>query len=357
MTFPTASHSPVEAPDGGLPPLLARALTTESPGEMLPPGPRMNPWHRVGARPAPLTGCVRDLLLGLWRPGGFHRRADGTPTSIPRRPVPSAGGTHPVHTHVVVGRQGFEDLAPGLYVHDHERSQLLRRDRRLERILSWPERLPPDDALTLVLTVQPGRSFGRYRHRAWPLWIADSAYAQQAVEFLLARRLPAVTGPNHRLRRLLGMPPAGLASLWLSLGLLPEIPLVALALPPAWEVDRRRQQALGARRSPDREAFTRKRPGGAQARQLAVDSGQHWVQYADRVETWSIPANSSSRHLAAALWQAHREAATTCYSATLSECWRIRPVSGIPAVHGQWTMHALAMLQAPPHPDREDDAP
>lgn len=355
MSSLTTSDSPGKATAGGLPLLLTRALTAQPPGCMLPPGPRMNPWHRAHALPVPLTGRLRDLLLGLWCPGDFHLRTDGTPTSTPQRPVPSAGGTYPVHTHLAVGRRGFDDLAPGLYVYDHERSLLLRRHHQREQIESWPESVPSDEQLTLIFTVQPGRSFGRYRHRAWPLWIADAAYAQQAVEFLLASRLRAITGPGDHVRQLLCVPPATSADLWLSLGLLPEIPLVALPLPRAWEVCCRRQQALAGRRSPDIETFTSKSPRNPRARQIAAVSGQHWVQYADRVETWSVPVRSSTQQLAAALWRAHRAAATLCYSAALSGRWRSRPVSAIPAVDGEWTVHALAMLETPPHPDREDD--
>lgn len=350
-------HPQVEATADGLPPLFTRALTAQPPEDMLPPGPRMNPWRHVHTQPAPLTGRLRDLLLGLWHPGTFHLRTDGTPTSITQRPVPSAGSTYPVHTHLAVGRHGFDDLAPGLYVYDHERSLLLQRHREREQIESRSEAVPPNDDLTLIFTVQPGRSFGRYRHRAWPLWIADTAYAQQAVEFLLATQLDTTTGPSNHLRQILDVPAATSADLWFSHGLVPEIPLVAMTLPSAWEVDRRRQQALAARRSPDIQSFAPKRPRNTTARQIAALSGQRWVQYADHVETWAIPVHSSSEQMAAALWRAHRAAATLCYSAALSGRSRIRPVSGIPAADGEWTMHALAMLETAPHPDREDDAP
>jgi hypothetical protein len=357
MTPSNTLHPQVETIGVGLPPLLTGTLTALPPGTMLPPGPRMNPWHHAHAQPAPLTGRLRRLLLGLWRPGAFHLRADGTPTSIPQRPVPSAGGTYPVHTHLVVGRNGFDDLGPGLYVHDHERSQLLQRPCEREQIDHWPEAVPASGDVTLILTVQPGRSFGRYRQRAWPLWIADTAYAQQAVEFLLAMPLRAMLGPSSRLRRMLGVPAATATELWLARGLVPEIPLVALNLPSAWEVDRRRQQALAARRSPDIESFTPKPHRSPKALQIAALSGQSWVQYADRVEAWSIPVRSASGQIFGALWQAHRAAATLCYSAVLSGRWQVRPVSGIPAADGDWTMHALAMLDTAPHPDREDDAP
>lgn len=346
----------VQAPAGSLPPGLARALTALPPDAMLPPGPRMNPWHRGPARPAPLTGRLRDLLLGLWRPGAFHRRADGHPTSVRRRPVPSAGGCYPVHTHLAVGRHGFDDLEPGRYVFDHERSRLLQRHRDFEQIGRGPEAVPSGDGLTLILTVQPGRGFGRYRHRAWPLWIADTAYAQQAVEFLLNTHLRATTGPSSHLRRMLGVPAATCPDLWLAHGLVPEIPLVALTTPRAWEVNHVRRHALATRRSPDIAAFVPKAQRSPAAQQLAAVSGQSWVQHADRVDAWSIPVRSSCEQIAAALWRAHRAAATRCYAAALTGRWQIRPVSGIPAAAGEWTMHALAMLDTAP-PDREDAAP
>ena len=356
MTYSNTLHPQVEASATGLPPLLARALTPAPPGAMLPPGPRMNPWHHRYARAVQLTGRLRDLLLGLWQPGAFHLRSDRTPTTIRQRPVPSAGATYSVHTHVVVGPRGFDGLEPGLYVYDHERSRLLKRLRKCEQICSWPEAVATSDDLTLVFTVQPGRSFGRYRHRAWPLWIADTAYAQQAVEFLLATRLKASTGPSEALRQILGVPAAAVVDRWLDHGLAPEIPLLAVSLPPVWRVDRGRQEALVLRRSPDIRAFAPKAIRTPKAGQIAAVSGQSWVRNADRVETWSIPVHSSPGRLAGALWAAHREAASLCYSAALSGSWQIRPVSGIPASDGQWIMHALAMLKPASQTDRQDDA-
>lgn len=94
------------------------------------------------------------------------------------------------------------------------------------------------------------------------------------------------------------MPAATSADQWLPLGLLTEIPLLALTLPRAWEIDRRRQQALAARRSPGIEAFTAKTSRNVKAWQIAAMSRQHWVQYADNVETWSLPVRTSSQQLA-----------------------------------------------------------
>ncbi|WP_026127661.1 nitroreductase family protein, partial [Nocardiopsis lucentensis] len=232
----------------------------------------------------------RALLDGLWRGSGHHRLADGTVTRVPRRPVPSAGAAYPVHTHLVVGADG--PLEAGRYAFDLERGTLLRRDEDREREAGWP--VPGTGAdvagTHLVLTVQPGRSFGRYRHRAWPLWIADTAYALTAVEFLRAPAPAAVRlGPGPRLRELLGVPRAADHGRWLTRGLAPEIPLATVELPDSWSVLPERRDALAARRSPAIGEFeAAARTHDPRAADLARASGQAWVLGAHRLETWSV---------------------------------------------------------------------
>ncbi|MDA2806061.1 nitroreductase family protein [Nocardiopsis suaedae] len=323
----------------------------------------MNPWRAAGAVPAAVPERLRDLLDGLWSGQGYHRLDDGTATAVLRRPVPSAGGAYPVQTHVVVGASaarggGGRSLEPGRYVYDHDRDTLLRRDGAAG----------PGAATHVVLTVQPGRSYGRYRHRAWPLWIADTAYALAAVEFLIRagrpRPLTVRLGPGAPLRRLLGVPRAGEHAWWTRSGLAPEIPLASVELPETWAVDAGRRDALAARRSPALSEFAaaaRARPphaagatgGPLGARSVAEASGQAWVLGAHRLEAWSVPVDADAPAAAVAdvLWRAHREAAHLCYSGVLTGDRRSRPVSGFRAANGRWIVHALAML--PPRPDEE----
>ncbi|MFW5418730.1 hypothetical protein J0910_19130 [Nocardiopsis sp. CNT-189] len=343
------ARRPHRRPDPpGLPPALARALTAEPPGPALPPGPRANRWRALGAARTAAPDRERDLLTGLWSGDGYHRRPDGTATGVRRRPVPSAGGAYPVQTHLVAGPGGA--LEEGRYVYDHEQGALLRRDAGAERAAGWDTGPAGGHGAGthLVLTVQPGRSFGRYRHRAWPLWIADTAYALAAAEFLV-RADPARTrlGPGAPLRRLLGVPRAAEHERWLGHGLAPEIPLAAVELPAAWTPDPERRAALAARRSPaigEFAAEARRRPPAPGTGHAAAASGQAWVLGAHRLEAWSVPADAPAAAVAGALWRAHRAAAGLCYAGALSGRWRCRPVSGFSAARGRWIVHALAML-------------
>ncbi|WP_157982458.1 hypothetical protein [Nocardiopsis sp. FIRDI 009] len=353
---PDAERGPADP--SRLPPALARALSTETPGPPLPPGPRANPWHRAGASPVPVPERERALLDGLWRGAGHHRLADGTVTRVPRRPVPSAGATYPVHTHLVVGADG--PLEPGRYAFDLEHGTLRRRDETREREAGWnvPGTGADVTGTHLVLTVQPGRSFGRYRHRAWPLWIADTAYALTAVEFLCAPAPAAVRlGPGPRLRELLGVPRAADHGRWLARGLAPEIPLAAVELPDSWSVLPGRRDALAARRSPAIGEFEAAvRTHDPRAVDVARASGQGWVLGAHRLETWSIATDAPAAEIVEALWRAHRAAADLCYAGALSRRWRCRPVSGLVATRDRWTVHALAMLPGEPDLDKESAA-
>ncbi|MDA0565222.1 hypothetical protein LG943_12975 [Streptomonospora sp. S1-112] len=344
------AHRPTRPP--GLPPALARAFAPDSPGPALPPGPRVNPWRGAGAAPVAAPDRERDLLAALWSGEGFHRRADGTPTGIRRRPVPSAGGAYPVQTHLVVGAGGA--LEAGRYVYDHEHDTLLRRDDTADRAAGWTAEDANDRAAGthVVLTVQPGRSFGRYRHRAWPLWVADTAYALAAVEFLIGADPARVRlGPGAPLRALLGVPRAAEPDRWLGRGLVPEIPLAALELPASWAVAPGRRDALAGRRSPALSEFTaaaRHRPRADGADRAAAACGQAWVRGAHRLATWSVAVHAPAAAVADALWRSHRAAAGLCYAGALSGRWRCRPVSGFSATGGRWTVHALAMLPGDP---------
>ncbi|QHG85455.1 hypothetical protein D1O33_25935 (plasmid) [Rhodococcus rhodochrous] len=287
--------------------------------------------------------------------GDRHLRDDGSVTDIARRPIPSAGATYAVHTHLIVGTDGTDGLEPGHYVYDHDRGQLLRRDSARETAAGWELPHRPFIDSRVVFSVQPGRSFGRYRHRAWPLWIADAAYALEAVRFLLDTDLPGVFGPGPEIRAQLGMPPAAETDAWLRRGMVPEIPLVSIGLSSSWAVAPQRRHALARRRSPKLVDFVRNPVHNTNAARLAELTGQAWIAHADRIETWEVAPRAPAETIYDSLWHAHSAAARLCYNAALSQKVRCRPVSGIPAAAESWTMHAVAMLDGIEDTEEEPD--
>ena len=363
---------------------LDQVHSTQVPSGPLPPGPRVNAWERTGAVSDEPPVGVRELVDGLWHPGELHRAEDGTATSIHRRPVPSAGACYPVQTHLV-------DADGRRWAVDHDRGLFLRRDPHADRADGWPSNAPGDGIARVVFTVQPGRSFGRYRHRAWPLWIADTAYAVAAVRFLLgARAGRGWFGPSALLRGLLGVPRASDVDSWLGRGLVPEIPLAAVELPRAPVPADAARRALGTRRSPATSEFAARTPAPAQAdtpdqadapdracapdqadagdqadrpsmglisrdglspraevEHLARASGQTWVRGASAVRSWSVPTTASASIIGTALWNAHLAAAGLCYRAALDGDCGVRPVSGFSSTRGRWILHAVAFLDSP----------
>ncbi|MFK0242932.1 hypothetical protein ACIQTX_18915 [Microbacterium sp. NPDC090281] len=331
-------------PEGpGLPAPLVEVQTSRLPEGPLPPGPRANAWERAGAVADDPPVGVRELVDGLWHPGEFHRTTDGRATRIRRRPVPSAGACYPVQTHLI-------DASGLRWAVDHERGVFHRRDPAADRADGWPSIAADDGIARAVFTVLPGRSFGRYRHRAWPLWIADAAYAVAALRFLLGERAGATeVGPSTRLRSLLGVPRAGDVDAWMRRGLVPEIPLAAVEIPRAPVPDPTALHALGARRSPDMAEFTA-RIGVAPAPEvghIARASGQAWVRGATEARSWSVPITAPSTVVGAALWSAHLAAARLCYEAALTGDRGTRPVSGFSSTGDRWILHALAFLDSP----------
>ncbi|MFJ6533608.1 hypothetical protein [Microbacterium sp. NPDC091662] len=327
----------------GLPAPLDEALTSRAPAGPLPPGPRANSWDRVGAVADEPRRGASELVDGLWRPGEFHRSADGSATRIRRRPVPSAGACYPVQTHLV-------DASGVRWAVDREEGAFRRRDLACDRADGWPSPTSDDGTARLVFTVLPGRSFGRYRHRAWPLWIADAAYAVAAVRFLLGERAgPVQVGPSKRLREMLGVPRAADADAWIRRGLAPEIPLAAVEIPRVPVPDAAAAQALGTRRSPAIAEFA-DRIGGSpttEVERIARASGQAWVRGATEVRSWSVPSTAPATMVGAALWSAHLAAARLCYEAALTGGRRARPVSGFPSTGDRWILHAVAFLDSP----------
>ncbi|MGD2204788.1 hypothetical protein [Microbacterium maritypicum] len=327
----------------GLPAPLDEAPTSRMPAGPLPPGPRTNAWHRTGAVADEPHRGVRELVDALWHPGRFHRSADGLRTRIRQRPVPSAGACYPVQTHLIDG-------AGTHWAVDHEEGIFRRRDLAADRADGWPSPAADDGIARVVFTVLPGRSFGRYRHRAWPLWIADAAYTVAGVLFLLGVQAgPVEVGPSTRLRSLLGVPRATDADAWIRRGLAPEIPLAAIEIPHDPAPDPAARRALGARRSPATAEFGA-RIGGTPApaiERIARASGQAWVRGATEVHSWSVPVAAPSAVVGAALWSAHLDAARLCYEAALLGDRGTRPVSGFSATGDRWILHALAFLDSP----------
>lgn len=322
--------------------LLDRAFTFEEPGSPLPPGPRSNDWARLGARLVRGPSREATLLDALWSPRGFHRTEDGRLTSVPCRLVPSAGGAYPVQWHVVVPQGVASSLGPGRYART-ESGDLVRRRGPV----------PAGRAVTVAVTVLPGRSFGRYRHRAWPLWVADAAYALEAVRALVpSAQLPRSWADLDAARALLALPRASETGHWLENGLAPELCLARVELPHRWEVDVERLALLSRRRSPGLAAFAQaanSRPTHqpvAAAREVAAQSGQDWVLGATRVATWirSEPTTDPAGY--SRLWHVHRRAARLCYRLT-GQGTASRSVSGFtlpPRAGARPLMHALAVL-------------
>ncbi|WP_435748862.1 hypothetical protein [Microbacterium sp. PMB16] len=313
------------------------------PAGPVPPGPRTNDWERAGAEVADPPRGVRELVDGLWHPGEFHQTADGRVASIRRRPVPSAGACYPVQTHLI-------DATGVRWTVDAEDGVFRRRDAAADRADGWPSPAADDGIARVVLTVLPGRSFGRYRHRAWPLWIADTAYAVAAIRFLLGEHTGRVeVGPSARLRSLLRVPRASDAEAWIRRGLAPEIPLAAVEIPNDPVPDATARRALAGRRSPTTAEFAA-RIGGAHApsvERIARASGQSWVRGATAVRSWAVPTAAPAEIVAAALWGAHLAAARLCYRTALTGERRARPVSGFSATGDRWILHAVALLDSP----------
>ncbi|QNG19829.1 hypothetical protein G4H71_15500 [Rhodococcus triatomae] len=321
----------------GIPDLLGTAFLPGTPGPALPPGPRDNPWHEAGAVTVEVPHDWRRLLDALWRADGMHPGTDGLPTTIARRPVPSAGATYGVRTHVVVPAGAVRSsLPPGRYAYQLDADILVRR--------AGPPP-PPGTTPELVFCVQPGRAFGRYRHRAWPLWIADTAYAVAAAQSLLAapdvRVGPfADTGP-------VALPPAHSTRRWLEQGLVPEIVLARI---PVYgpggsrgrlEVDEDTAAALGRRRSPALTEFPLDRRPTPRAATVAAASGQHWVRGADDVAVWTVRTDVTGPDL----WRIHLNAARRAIRTVRSGAARLRPVSGMTAAAPPFPVHALALLR------------
>ncbi|MEU0265225.1 hypothetical protein [Nocardioides sp. NPDC006303] len=320
--------------------LLETAFSPDLPGDPLPPGPRENRWP---GEPVEISGTAATAIHRLWRARGHHPRPDGTPTTIPRRAVPSAGGSYPVQWHLVVPPGHGQPLSEGRYVYHPSDEMLVRRSEP-----RGPSRLAPDH-VEVVLTVQPGRTFGRYRHRAWPLWVADAAYALEALLLLVPDAyLPEDWSDLAAARRALGLPRAAQAAWWLERGLVPEIALARIRVHRDPRLDEVASAAICSRRSPGLDRFQKRRdqiPGTRPGAQAARQSGQSWVLGADRVIGWPRPPRLDATGYAR-LWQIHRQAARHTYSLT-ARGHGVRAVSGFCTrpMDTRPLVHAIAILE------------
>lgn len=319
--------------------LLETAFSPDLPGDPLPPGPRENRWPGESVE---VSGTPATAIHRLWRAHGHHPRPDGTPTTVPRRAVPSAGGAYPVQWHLVVPPGRGRPLSDGRYVYNASAETLVRRSE------SRPGRSVPGH-VEIVLTVQPGRTFGRYRHRAWPLWVADAAYALEALLLLVPDAyLPEDWSDLAAARRALDLPRAAQVTWWLERGLVPEIALARIRLPGDPHLDEVASAGICSRRSPGLDRFNERRekaPSTQHGARVAWQSGQSWVLGADRVIGWPRPPRLDAAGYAR-LWQIHRQAARHTYSLA-AQGHGVRAVSGFCArpLDTSPLVHAIAILE------------
>lgn len=326
----------------GLPIRLDTAFRPGAPGPPLPPGPVDNPWTtRAGAAAVPIPADWQAVFDALWRPHGFHVTEDGRTTGVARRPVPSAGATYGVRTHLTIPRDCVHaSLPPGRYAY------LLGSGTLVQRVDGGPP--PRGTRPTLTFTVQPGRAFGRYRHRAWLLWIADTAYTVALAQWLLGRHHLEV-GPFPDIGRI-GLPRASDVFGWDRLGLAPELVLAHLRLPASPTLHPGYTAVLAKRRAPSLAEFSCNAgtpPPSPAIAAVARASGQEWVRGAGRVVSWTTP---SSRTTITDLWRIHLVAAHAFARAVLHDHTRVRPVSGLTAPAPPDVIHALAFLDTPAEP-------
>jgi len=168
----------------------------------------------AGARAVETVDLERALRLSLAVPRGTTSRL---------RPVASAGALHPVRAHLLVG-PGCS-MPPGRYAYDP-------RTHRVHPRGPAPADAPP--GAVVVLTVTAARTVAHYGHRAWPLLLLDAGHAAAALALAAAPADARVSidADGAELAAAAGLPRA---AEWKGRrpGTEPELPLVAIWLPPA----------------------------------------------------------------------------------------------------------------------------
>jgi hypothetical protein len=233
------------------------------------PGPRQNNWAGAIYRTAPSYRGVSPgddrprhvpvlaMVRALWWSRRFHANpATGLPGTIRQRAVPSAGACYPVQLHVLCGAGC--DVPPGAYAFDADRGSLVRRG---DTGMAGGGRAGSVTGAVVVFTGLPQRTAAKYHHRAWPLLLADAAYAVAALAHHAAAQgieadwLPG--NPEH-LASALGMPGySAWQERWPDTA--PELALAAVALGTAGRPPTIEHLTAGAGAAPSRCADRRPR--------------------------------------------------------------------------------------------------
>lgn len=356
---------------------LCAAFSAVPPGPGTSPGPQAQDWSAHGPEVAvapcteaawpvtvPLPGgavaagvrasAPRELLewfgaLGhqLFFSEEFHRdEVSGRTLRVRRRPVPSAGAAYPVQLHLRLGpwrlayhqeHDAVHDLTCA-FAHPADFSASSQRQARL------------------TFTVLPGRSFSRYRHRAWTLWIADVAYAVEGARHVMGHA-PAIApvreiGPSE-LARQAALPAR---AFWPTPH--PELAIQGLdvgravggllRLPALRPLPHRRSIPL-KRLTANTEPGPPPRPGRrppAQQQLLAPEhcSEQVWLATWPHVRLFTVPATEDPLLLRRQLVDVHRRAARLTY-AEAKAGRQVRPISGFTDVPDRRDrcLHALVL--------------
>lgn len=343
-----------------IPELLNRAFLPQNPGAALPPGPRENNWPLMGSAVGEETPEL-GLCRALWWSERFHHTDNGQKTTVRQRPVPSAGAAYPAQSHLLIPAGSSSNLVPGRYFYSKEGNQLRHSGALVRPALSpgniesaagsdhpgWLAASRGIEHPLLLISVLPGRTFSRYRHRAWTLWIADAAYALAAAAWLISATGQWTLGSRQRI--VAGFPAASDLPGWAASKQIPELVLGGLELRPDWQIDPQRKASLASRRSPQIAEFVGR--AGRQAKEATLlaavikSAAQDWLRGAERIVLWIAPEATTAKQLWQQLWSTHLDAATLCYHLHHRREWRVRPVSGFTAVAGEdRILHALALL-------------
>jgi len=252
--------------------IFARAWSGEEPGHMGHPGPRQNGWTGPAHRGAPDSddqpqhARVLAMIRALWWSPRFHTNpATGLPGTVRQRAVPSAGACYPVQIHVLCGLGC--DVLPGAYAFDADRGLLVRRGASG---MAGGTAGPAWGAV-VVFTALPQRTAAKYHHRAWPLLLADAAYAVAALAHHAAGLgidAEWLTGNPADLASALGLPDySAWQEYWPDTA--PELALAAVALGAPRTPPKLQHLAAGPGSAPSRCAHRQPRRLGPAAHWMA----------------------------------------------------------------------------------------
>ncbi|GGE78592.1 hypothetical protein GCM10011401_27330 [Nesterenkonia cremea] len=302
--------------------------------------------------PEELIGWFGALGEQLFFTEDFHRdEATGRVLRVRRRPVPSAGATYPVQLHLRLGGWRLAYDQEHNVVHDLS-AVLTTGDQPIDLRPTAPR-------VRLTFTVLPGRSFSRYRHRAWTLWIADVVYAVEGARYALGGG-PLVGAPHDAGPTVLageaGLPDSAtwptsyreLAVQGLDVGRVGPPHVGALKLPALRRLPDRRSIPLAvlAADTESSEKSVDRAPDQQQLLDPVHCSGQRWPAEWTHMRLFTVPRTTDPMQLRRQLVSVHRQAAQITY--TEAEAGRqVRPVSGFTDVPGRpdRCLHALALQE------------